>query len=103
MNYTEIINSTQIVLVEFYAVWCPHCVRMKPVVENIESALSGKITVCPVDIDKEPSLEEQEKIEIVPTFIIYRDGTEIWRGSGSMSEDALLSRLESAIRGDTPV
>lgn len=99
MNYKEIINSKPVVLVDFYADWCPHCVRMKPVVEEIKEALEGKIGVYLIDVDKEPELEEQEHIDIIPTFVIYRDGGELWRASGSMSKDALLAQLESALKG----
>ena len=34
-DYTDIINSSALVMVEFYATWCPHCRRMEPVVEQI--------------------------------------------------------------------
>ena len=36
MNYNEIINSNKVVLVEFFASWCPHCQRMMPVVEEVK-------------------------------------------------------------------
>ena len=54
MEYDEIINSNRVVLVEFYATWCPHCQRMMPVVSNIEAKLGTKATVNQIDVDKYP-------------------------------------------------
>ena len=40
MNYNEIIKSSPVVLVEFYASWCPHCQRMTPIVDQVKSPVS---------------------------------------------------------------
>ena len=95
MEYDEIINSNRVVLVEFYATWCPHCQRMMPVVSNIEAKLGTKATVNQIDVDKYPNITEAERVDSYPTFIIYVDGKEQWRHSGEMDEAALLSNIES--------
>lgn len=46
MDYNEVINSEPVVLVEFYASWCPHCQRMMPVVEQVKELLQGRVKVC---------------------------------------------------------
>lgn len=51
MTYTDAINSTKTVLVEFYASWCPHCHHMMPVVEQIKSLLEGTCDVYQFEID----------------------------------------------------
>lgn len=71
MEYDEIINSNRVVLVEFYATWCPHCQRMMPVVSNIEAKLGTKATVNQIDVDKYPNITEAERVDSYPTFIIY--------------------------------
>lgn len=94
-NYEEIINSSSVVLVEFYATWCPHCQRMMPRVADIKEKLTGKVNVYQFDIDKNTELDKEEDIETIPTFIIYKDGKEEWRYSGEMEECILLSTIES--------
>ena len=84
MNYSEIINSNPVVLVEFYASWCPHCKRMMPVVEQVKELLAGKVNVYQFDIDENEELSDREGVKTIPTFIIYRDGKEQWRQSGDM-------------------
>lgn len=97
MNYTEAINSKPTVLVEFYASWCPHCQRMMPVVDQIKELLTGKVDVYQLDIDKNQQLANTEKVESIPTFIVYRDGKEVWRQSGEMEADVLLAHIQKYI------
>ena len=95
MDYKEIINSSEVVLVEFFASWCPHCQRMMPVVEQIKELLSGNVNVYQFDIDEYPQLASANGADSVPTFIIYRNGKEEWRESGEIEGQVLLSRIES--------
>lgn len=94
MNYSEIINSNPVVLVEFYASWCPHCKRMMPMVEQVKELLAGKVNVYQFDIDENEELSDREGVKTIPTFIIYRDGKEQWRQSGEMDGQVLLSKVE---------
>lgn len=94
MNYSEMINSDPVVLVEFYASWCPHCKRMMPVVEQVKELLAGKVNVYQFDIDENEELSDREGVKTIPTFIIYRDGKEQWRQSGEMDGQVLLSKVE---------
>ncbi len=98
MEYTEAINSTPVVLVEFFATWCPHCQRMTPVIDQIKERLGGAVNVYQIDIDQNPKLVEAEQVESLPTFIIYKDGDQRWRGSGEMEGQVLLSKIESYIQ-----
>ena len=88
------INSNPVVLVEFYASWCPHCKRMMPVVEQVKELLAGKVDVYQFDIDENEELSDREGVKTIPTFIIYRDGKEQWRQSGEMDGQVLLSKVE---------
>ena len=95
MNYTEVINSSKVVLVEFFASWCPHCQRMMPIVAQIKELLAGKVDVYQFDIDQNQELAAREGADSIPTFIVYRDGKEVWRESGEMDGQVLLSKIES--------
>lgn len=73
MNYNELINSNPVVLVEFYASWCPHCQRMMPIVEQVKQLLGDSAPVYQFDIDENQSLASENGVESIPTFIIYRN------------------------------
>ncbi len=95
MKYTDLINSTPVVLVEFYATWCPHCQRMMPVIEEIKELLAGSADVCQLDIDENQEMADMENVRSTPTFIIYKYGKPVWRESGEMDGQFLLDKLQS--------
>ncbi len=95
MNYNELINSNPVVLVEFYASWCPHCQRMMPIVEQVKQLLGDSAPVYQFDIDENQSLASETGVESIPTFIIYRNGSEVWRQSGEIEGDMLYSKVEA--------
>ncbi|MCH5231396.1 MAG: thioredoxin family protein [Muribaculaceae bacterium] len=98
MNYNEAINSSKVVLVEFFASWCPHCQRMMPIVAQIKELLQGTVDIYQFDIDEYADLAAANGANSVPTFIIYKDGEEQWRESGEIDGQVLLSKIESYLR-----
>lgn len=95
MTYKELTESAPAVLVEFYASWCPHCQRMMPIVADVKKKLAGRVEVAQFDIDENSELADSQRVETIPTFILYHNGREVWRQSGEMAEADLLARAES--------
>lgn len=95
MTYDEVIKQTPVVLVEFYATWCPHCRKMMPVVEQVKELLDGSVAVVQLDIDDNKNLAHEAEVDVIPTFIIYRGGKEQWRHSGEIDGNALLAKIQS--------
>lgn len=95
MTYNEVINSSKVVLVEFFATWCPHCQRMMPVVAQTKELLEGRVPVVQLDLDENDDAASDASVQSVPTFIVYVDGVESWRHSGEIDGEVLLSKVES--------
>ncbi len=98
MTYTDLINSERVVVVEFFATWCPHCQRMMPVVEQVKELIGDRAKIMQLDIDQNQDAAGDADVQSVPTFIIYVDGKEVWRQSGEMEGDYLLSQIEKALK-----
>lgn len=95
MTYSELIASPGTNLIEFYASWCPHCQRMMPIVAQVKELLDGRAQVYQLDIDQNQEAADEAKAESVPTFIVYKDGKELWRHAGEIDGEVLLSKVES--------
>ena len=93
-TYSEIIASAPVVLAEFYADWCPHCRRMMPVVKEAKGELEGRADVYQFEIDANQELAQQNDVETIPTFIVYKDGQEQWRYSGEVTLRQLVGKVE---------
>ena len=67
----EYVAEGKTVLVEFSAPWCVYCRRLAPAMEKIAEEYKDILTVGSVNIDNEQELARQERIEVVPTLVLW--------------------------------
>ena len=72
--FREALAGSQPVLVEYWAPWCVYCRRIAPVLEKVETQFANTVVMGQVNIDDVPLLAHQEQIEVIPTFVLYKDG-----------------------------
>ncbi len=94
MEYEDIIKSSDLVLVEFYSPDCSHCKRMMPLMEEVKKKIAGMAMTYRYDADENEKLADLENVQTLPTFILYKDGKEVWRHSGEMTEEAIISQVK---------
>ena len=92
-SFKELINSDTPVLVDFYADWCGPCKAMSPVIRDVAKTVQGKARVIKVDIDKSVQAAQAYQVQAVPTFIIFKKGSIVWRHSGMIDKNNLVNVL----------
>lgn len=89
----EVSKTDKLILIEFFATWCVHCQRMRPVVHAFKEEMKN-VEVIEVDIDKNESLASYYNVENTPTFILMKHGEQLWRQSGEMPLERLLKAVK---------
>ena len=87
----------QVTLIVLFAHWCPKCNMMMPVVDEIEEGYKEQLEVVRIDIEKETEIAKDYSIQIVPTFVIMKQGNEVMRMAGIIGEEILKKRIETVI------
>jgi thioredoxin 1 len=88
-TFNDIIKTEPLVLVDFYTEWCGPCKMMKPILEQLHTAMGHKVKILKVDVDKNPNAAKVFKIMGVPTLALFRRGDIVWRQSGVVSASSL--------------
>ncbi|CDB11552.1 MULTISPECIES: thioredoxin [Bacteroides] len=97
-KFENLINSTTVpVLVDFYATWCGPCKMMHPILENVKSRVGDKARIVKIDVDEQQALAMQYRIQAVPTLMLFKNGQQVWRQSGVVQSNELVSLIEQYV------
>jgi rhodanese-related sulfurtransferase len=94
-QYIDLTGSAKLVMIDFGAAWCLPCKKMEPVVEEIKKTMLDKVSVKFVDGGVNTDLMNTWNVEALPTFIIYKQGKEVWRKKGIVSSEEFTSVINS--------
>ena len=90
-NFKELVlDSTEPVLVDFWATWCGPCQMLAPALEG----LSQQVKVVKVDVDENPQLAMAFQVSSIPTVVSFRDGKALKKSVGVVPGEKLLELLK---------
>lgn len=91
-NYNTLVKDNKWVLVDFYADWCGPCKKMAPILYKIDQE-NSQLNLLKIDADKNTSMTEQLEVSEIPTMILYKNGRQVWRHTGLVSEAEIKSKI----------
>jgi thioredoxin 1 len=90
---SEVLGSSQPVLVDFWAPWCGPCKMTEPMVERLAREMKGRVWVAKVNVDENPALSQRFGVQGIPTMMLVKAGQVVDRWSGALPEPAFRSRV----------
>ena len=91
-EFKDTIHGDGITLVDFWASWCPPCMRFGPVYEKVSEA-HPDITFAKVDTEAEQGLASALGVTSIPTLMVFRDNVLVYRDAGALPAKALDSLI----------
>ena len=92
---TEILESDQPALVDFWAPWCGPCQMMGPTIDKLAGDYAGKAKGGKINVDDSPDLASKYGVRSIPALLFFKNGELVDQFVGVQSEDALKQKLDS--------
>jgi thioredoxin 1 len=90
---SDVLESTQPVLVDFWAPWCGPCRIAGPIVERVGEKAAGKAKVFKLNVDENPQIAGHFNITGIPTVMVFRNGEVAKTLVGVQQEQIYLNAL----------
>lgn len=91
--FKEINQSTYPILIDFWASWCPPCRMMHPVIQGAAEMFEGKILFRKLNTDLNKTVGGKLDVSGIPTYILFKEGKEVWRKTGALGKKQLVGIL----------
>ena len=89
----EVVESSEPVLVDFWAPWCGPCLAMAPTIKEISEKHGDKVKVGKLNVDENPELATKFHVMSIPTLLLFRDGKVDKQHVGLISTDKLIVKF----------
>jgi thioredoxin len=93
----EVLKSTTLVLVDFWAVWCGPCRMVAPIVDEISKEYTGKLKVLKLNTDENPDVAGRYKIMGIPTLMFFKNGERVDQVVGAVPKAQLKTKVDSLL------
>ena len=93
----DVLNSTKLTLVDFWAEWCGPCKQIGPILEEIAEEKKDMLKIVKLNIDENPQTPQKYGVRGIPTLMLFKDGKLVDSKVGSMSKSLLSEWIESCL------
>lgn len=93
----DVLQSTQPVLVDYWAEWCGPCKMIAPILDEVSTAYEGKLQVTKMNVDENRDIPAKFGIRGIPTLMLFKDGQLAATKVGAMSKTQMMEFIDQQL------
>ncbi|MGF1712705.1 thioredoxin TrxC [Vibrio kagoshimensis] len=97
LNLPAILNSSQPVVIDFWATWCNPCVGFAPVFSDVATERAGAVRFVKIDTEAQQQLAAQYQIRSIPTVMVFKNGKRVDSINGALPKSQFDQWLNQAL------
>lgn len=95
-NFTEEVEqSDKVVLIDFWAEWCPPCKMIAPLIDELAEEYKDQVKIVKVDVDEAKDLAEKFHISSIPTLLVIKNNEVVNQAVGALPKPAIVELFSS--------
>ena len=94
-NFSELLQDSKLVIVDFWATWCGPCRMLSPILDEVEEEMADQITVVKVHVDDADEVAARYRIMSIPTLLFFKNGELVDKTVGAMPKPALVEKIKA--------
>ena len=97
-DFDTFIKKYPVVIVDCWAVWCPPCKMLEPVIESLAGEYAGKIVFGKLNVDQNKEVAVKYNVMSIPTLLVFKNGKDVDRIVGAMPEPVLEEKIKPYLK-----
>ncbi|CBY13497.1 unnamed protein product [Oikopleura dioica] len=95
-EFKGLMSEQVLVIVDYFATWCPPCRMIAPWLEEQAKAHDGKVVFAKVDVDELNDVAMEQKVQCMPTFEFFKGGASVARVEGA-DKNAITAKINELV------